>query len=219
MARERLELTKGVNTFQAPNIVAKMWASHLYNAASAALYLGESLICWTNADETDLMFNEHCCQFTTGRIWFDGTMKRRAFYGFKIEDTFFGISPAIQSIDVLHDYDLGKFGLVLETQSFPWQPAGEPPIKTLKFDIEKIIEKPYWTNLCQALDYHYQEDKENQEIDKVVIANILGLRAPEKFPNIYDEKTYTDLMSEFLNNRYYKQTTVYRRRAITPVDI
>ena len=219
MARERLELMKGVNTYQAPNIVAKIWGSHLYNVAAAALYLGKSIVCWTDADEVDLMFNEQCCHITTGRIWYDGNIKRRAFYGFKVGEVYFGLSPTIQSIEVVSDENLAKFGLVLEKQRYPWQPSDEPLITTLKFDIEKIIEKPYWFNLCQALDYTFPINDPEQEIAPVVIANILGLRAPEKFPDIYSTITYDELMQQFLNSQYYRPTTVYLRRTVPLIDI
>ena len=219
MERARFELMDDVNDYHSHSIVAKLWANHLYTTASAALYLGKSIVCWTDEDEQDLRDNPGCCKFSTGRIWFDGHIKRRPFYGFKLHGLHFGLSPSVQQLDVLRDTTLSKLGLVLEKQRYKWQSQGGGsmvPISTLRFDIDKMIQEPYRTNLCYYLDGYCYPD---MSISNMVLANICGLQAPEKFPDIYDDQDYDSLMVDFMAHPNYKRTTYYYRRETEPDDI
>ena len=214
MERVRFELMDDVNDYHSHSIVAKLWAKHLYATASAALYLGKSIVVWTDEQEEDLRDNG-CVNFSTGRVWFDGHIQKQRFYGFQIADRHFGLSPTMQQLSVMRDTTLSKLGLVLEKQRYRWY-SSTTPMTTLRFDIDKMTQEPYRTNLCYYLDgYYYPEMK----FSNMVLANIYGLAAPEKFPHIYDDQDWNSLMDEFEAHPNYKITNYYYRRRNEPEDI
>ena len=176
------------------------------------------MIVWSNYDEWDLKEDHEAFNFTTGRCWYNGEIKRRSFFGFKIGDSHFGLSPTIQTLEVIRDRYLRKLGLVFETKRHDWQHPDERPITTLTFDIDRIIEEPYMTNICQYLDESYQPP---MKVDDRVIANVLGERAEQIYPNIYRNHSLVQLKMEFVNHPNYKRTKYFASasRAVESTDI
>ena len=196
-------------------MAAQSVASHLYTMTSVALFLGKDMIIWTECPMDEVKLGYGTTFFKTGKMWFDGTIKKRSFLGLKNEDFYFGLSPTFQAANIVSDHELRKWGIFLEDRIPPWSGNGRP-VKMLTLKLNYILSMPYNQNLRFAIDDDYKPTADPRsysqtpkDVERRVLAHIYkGDAAWEKFGDAYDEQQWLELEEEMRQQPYWRETEI-----------
>ena len=193
-------------------------SSHVYTMTSVALFLGKDIVIWTECpmDEVKTAIGTVC--FKTGKMWFDGTIKKRSFIGLKNEDFYFGLSPQFQSADFHSDHELRKWGIDLEYRIPPWS-GNDRPIKMLTLKLDKILSMPYTQTLRGAIEASHIPKYTNNDptfvdtqpigVEFSVLAHVYkGKEAAERFGDWYDEENWLQMEEELRQQPYWREREV-----------
>lgn len=215
---KRGALLSDITTESVEIMAAQGVASHVYTMTSVALFLGKDLIIWTECpmDEVKLAFGTTF--FKTGKMWFDGNIKKRSFIGLKNEEFYFGLSPQFQAANFVSDHELRKWGIDLEDRIPPWSGDGRP-IKMLTLKLDKVLSMPYNQNLRAAIDDTYKprylnDDPGNYGSTPIdvrfrVLAHIYkGDAAWERFGDDYHEGNWLDYEEEMRQQPFWRETEI-----------
>ena len=190
---------------------AQLIKSHIYTMVTAALFMAEPVVIWIDCNLEKIKLTQAAKRVITGRLWFDGTLKHRAFHGIKLDGHVFGLSPAFQQGDPINIYDeenyedgLERYGIERKTISLPSLGANEE-FQCLEVSLEKIIKKPFSTNLMALLQ---DEHKSPDTLSLKVLGHLFVASGRQIMPDNTDEQVDWTLYNE---SRLWEAGKAFRR--------
>ena len=208
---ETLKLLTNISSLSAVGITTNLIASHILTAASVCLAIRENLVIWIKYPYKKIKDHKDSVYWTSAKIWYDGTVKRRSYSGILLHGKHFGLSPAMQQAEITSTDEFEKYGLELKYADASTELSADTPIPYLQMSFRKIITNPTKNNLEKLEADEYVEPT---NVVSRMLGHLYGRKALEKFPDAFKEEDVEEGLLDAIHNDPNYQPIHYRHPAV-----
>ena len=198
---EKIKLLTNVTGRSICRITSNLIASHIYTAASVCLAIRKNLVIWIDCPYLQLKNHPSAVYWTSSKLWFDGSVKRRSYSGLLLNNRHFGLSPAMQEMEVTNMDEFAKYGIELKIAHKNGELNSDHQRPYLEMNFQKIIKNPYKNNLEKLISEEYVAPT---ELSDKLLGYIYGLQDQDRFPDTFQESQVAEGLEAIYNDPNYK---------------